>query len=312
MTAEPYVLDRSSYIGSSDAPKIAGVSTWGSPLSVWLEKVGMAESKPSSLRMWLGEKLEPIVHELYVAKTGRNPERVCEQDGPPILHPDYPFIGAHPDYDHLECKTTQYASGWGDDMSLSTVADMNMPIDYFVQVQHQLAVMRWDWEDLAVLIGHDDIRRYRVEADADVISNLIAREVQLWNENVLTGEPPEEGDEAARKAYLRKLYRQDIGEPLQPPRIATDEDLEVLDAWRAAKRAFKEAEAQVDISADAVKGIIGSTAGLIGEATWTWTKGRKRLDESILREQLSAIDRLDILATATSRGEPYPTLRDKR
>jgi len=301
-------LDRSTYIGSSDAPKIAGLSKWGSPLSVWMEKTGMAEPKRETLRMWLGTKLEPIVLELYEQKTGRLPDRVVEPDDDPILHPDHSFIGAHPDYERLECKTTQYASGWGDDMSTATVDDMTIPIDYFIQTQHQNMVMGWDWTDLAVLIGHDDFRRYRVPADPKVIENLLAVEVALWQDHVLTGVPPDEDDPEARKAYLRKVFPS-ANEGTRP---ATPDELTMLDVWRQAKLAAKAAEAELEEAADRVKRAIGNAAGLTGEATWTETKGRKYLDESVLRERLTGIDRLDILDEATKRGAPYRTLRDKR
>lgn len=300
------MLDRSTYIGSSDAAPIAGFSPWGSPLSVWMDKMGLSEPKDETLRMWLGKKLEPIINELYEQKTGVA-TALYPQDGPPILHPEYPFIGCHPDAEGVEFKTSSFRKEWGEDGSTVTVDNMTIPLHYFIQTQHQMAVMEWSTIDVAVLIGHDDLKRFTVPRNDEVIANLLAAEVELWGYKE-RGEPPPEDDPESRKAYLRSRFPS----VLEDMRAATPEDLEALERWRTAKRQSAQAEAELSEAVDRLKARIGDAAGIVGEATWTETKGRKGIDMEVLREQMVAIDRTDILEAIEKRGKPFRTLRDKR
>ena len=297
-------LDRNAYLGSADAPQVVGLSKWGSPLSVWMRKVGLTDDdRKPSLRMWLGERLEPIVLELYAAKTGRLPERVVGPDAPPLLHPEHPFIGAHPDYERLEVKTSRSAYGWGDDGQTVTLDNLVIPVGYFAQVQHQLAVTGWDWSDLAVLIGHDDIRRYTVPADADFIGRLIVAEIEFWG-YVERREAPPDDDPEAREALLRALYPTD-SEPARPP---TPEELVVLAEWREARRALRAAEVADKMATVAVRELVGPAAGLIGEVSYR-ASTTKRIDPEAVR--LVFADRPDLLEGVT-RVTTSRTLRDTK
>jgi len=297
-------LDRSTYIGSSDAARIAGLSPWGSPLSVWMEKTGFIEPKDETLRMWLGSKLEPILLELFEQKTGKSPARY-PQDAPPILHPKYPFIGCHPDADYLELKTTEFARDWGEDGSVVTLDAMTIPLHYFIQTQHIMACMEWPTIDVAVLIGHKDFRRYEVPANPTVIDQLIRTEVAFWTDHVETGVAPEQDDIESRKAYLRKRFPA----PIADMRAATPEDLQALEEWRLAKAELKSAEQRAEQAANRIKSRIGDNAGIIGEATWTTTR-RKGLDMTALREQMTAAG-MGFILDACSTETEYRTLRDK-
>lgn len=277
-------LDRSTYIGSSDAAPIAGLSKWASPLTVWMRKTGLDPDGPKpTLRMWLGERLEPIILELYEAKTGRKPPRVVGPDDPPMFHVEHPFIGAHPDYERLEVKTSRSAYGWGDDGETVTLSNLAIPVGYFAQVQHQNAVMGWDWSDVAVLIGHDDIRRYTVPADADFIGRLILAEIEFWG-YVERNEPPPDDDPEARAALLRALYPEDT----EPARPATPEELMTLAEWRQSQAALREAEAAAKYAAVGVREMVGPASGLIGEVSYKAQKTR-RIDPTLVRDEVYAL-----------------------
>ena len=58
----PWLEFRRSHVMASDTPKIMGVSPYGSPYSVWLEKMGMGEQKKTSA-MDLGNKMETIIRD---------------------------------------------------------------------------------------------------------------------------------------------------------------------------------------------------------------------------------------------------------
>jgi predicted phage-related endonuclease len=67
----------------------------------------------------------------------------------------------------LEIKTASYHSAR---------SGRRHPVAYQCQVLHQLAVTGHAWADVAVLIGGQDFRIYRVNRDEDKIADLIARE----------------------------------------------------------------------------------------------------------------------------------------
>jgi hypothetical protein len=81
----------------------------------------------------------------------------------------------------LEIKTASYHSApqW----------EEGIPVAYQCQVLHQLAVTGHDWADVAVLIGGQDFRIYRVNRDEDKIADLIARETVFWQHVVLDTQP---------------------------------------------------------------------------------------------------------------------------
>lgn len=292
------VVDRSTYIGSSDAALIANLSPWGSPLTVWNRLVGLtpAESEPT-LRMYLGKRLEPIVLDLYEARTQTRPAKLLDDDAPPIMHKQHAMIGCHPDYDHLEVKTARSSFEWGEDESVVSTENMTIPLHYYLQVQHQMAVMGWASIDVAVLIAHDDFKRYIVPADKNVIERLIAAELELWD-FAQRGVPPPLDDAASRKAYLRARFPKDV-EPMRP--ATEQEQLQVM-RWRKAVDTLKEAELHEALEADRVKAMIGHSSGLSGLASYK-LQTRTTIDTDRLRERLREIERLDILRDVTRSSE---------
>jgi predicted phage-related endonuclease len=261
-------LDRAAYIGSSDAAGIANLSPWATPLSVWSRKVGLVPwDQPPSLRMWLGERLEPIILDLYEQRTQRRPERVVGAMDPPIIHPRYidePWpMAAHPDFEGLEVKTARSGREWGEDGATVTVQDMAVPLHYFLQVQHQIAVMGWDHEDVAVLIGHDDFRVYTVPADPEVIANLEAAEAE-FRTYLVSGVPPPEGDAAARREYLRARWPSEAA----GMRPATPEEVLLVEQWRQAKALAEGLKVTSERLQLELATVIGDASGLAGLVTY--------------------------------------------
>src|SRR4051794_24106075 len=83
--------DRSTYIGSSDAPAIVGVSSYGrTALDVWDEKLGQGPPDSWNSAMRWGDRLEPLILEAYEEQTGRKVDR-RKRFHP---HPRHAFIGA--------------------------------------------------------------------------------------------------------------------------------------------------------------------------------------------------------------------------
>lgn len=258
--------DRSTYIGASEAAAVVGLSRWDSPVGVWSRKVGVTTEEPTPpLRMWLGQRMEPILLELFTARTGLKPrahQRLVVAKG-------IPYIGAHPDFYQLEVKTARNANGWGEDGAVVTEDDPSaIPIDYFLQVQHQLFCTGWDHSWVAVLIGHDTFRTYDVQRAPTIIEGLVAAEVELWEQNVLTGVPPAMDDSDAARDWLRSRFPRDT----EPLRVATPEEAMLIDEAYAANALAAEADKRAKALKHQLELAIGNARGLTSgrlRATWS-------------------------------------------
>lgn len=119
-----------------------------------------------------------------------------------LANVDREVVGAG-DVQILECKTAGIhgARLWRD----------GVPEYVQLQVMHQLAVTGHRAADVAVLIGGQELRIFRIERDEALIARLIALEQEFW-EMVQSGTaPPGDGSESSEKA-LRYLYPVDSGD----------------------------------------------------------------------------------------------------
>jgi putative phage-type endonuclease len=181
MITEEQRLERMTYLGASDAAAVLGLSRWQTPLGLWAEKTGqLPPNQNQSLAMEVGNELEELVCKLFTKRANRPVRRVNETQ----VHPNYSFIRANIDRRIigedaiLEAKT---CSGWkakewdGDDI----------PQEYLIQVQHQLAVTGKERGYIAVLIGgNQDFRWKEVPRDNELIKEIIQREAEFWTKYV--------------------------------------------------------------------------------------------------------------------------------
>lgn len=205
MSREQWLAVRRGGIGSSDAAAAVGLSPYKSPLELWLEKTGRKDGPDlsESEAVFWGTTLEAIIANVYAARTGNKVRRVNAV----LQHPDHPFMLANLDRavgaeGVLEVKTAggHSAQFWED----------GVPEHYQCQVIHQLAVTGKAWADVAVLIGGQDFRIYRIERDESQISDLITRESEFWNMVESDIQPAVDGSESSGSA-LAYLYPRDSG-----------------------------------------------------------------------------------------------------
>lgn len=187
-----WLAQRRLSIGSSDAAAACGLSRYKTELQLYMEKRGeLAEEDFSTKRrVRMGHKLEPIVAEEYEIATKRRLQRVRN-----VLRSNtYPFMCASLDRvvvgerRLVELKTAGYWAAkqdadWGPDGTDLT------PIEYAIQVAHQLIVTTYDAADLAVMIDNDDLRIYNFAPDERLMALVIERETDFWR-RVQEGDPP--------------------------------------------------------------------------------------------------------------------------
>lgn len=265
MSRERWLEERRKGIGGSDVAKIAGVSRWGTPLSVFLEKTGaFVQDEPGESAYW-GEVLEDVVAAEFAKRTGlkvRRRNSIC-------FHKDYPWMLANIDREvvgankGLECKTTSAFAkdGWDGD---------ELPDAYYLQVQHYIEVMGWESCFVACLIGGQRFIWKEVFRDTTTIASLIEIERDFWR-RVEANDPPPLCvlDDPAM------LYPEDTDPELLEP---DDDMIAVAENLAAITERMAGLESDAKALQLKIKERIGEHAGIHGIATWRTTKAKAEVD----------------------------------
>lgn len=280
--ADPAV--RRTMIGGSDVAKICGVSRFGGPMDVFMEKMGHSAPLVETSPMAWGKLLEDTVARYWSKQTGIPVRRVNRT----LRHPVRFFAGAHVDRlagpDILEVKTSGafVANDWGEQDT------DQVPADPFLQGLHYAYVLNRPKVHYAVLIGGQAFRKYVYERDRELEREIEDRVESFWHDNVEKGVPPDiDGSESAGR-YLSLRHPRVL-----VPTVEWSEDIE------AAALAYHAAREQ-ETAATAAKGLwrnrIAELLGDAGEATapgfvvrYSETAGAKRVDLDALRAAHPAI-----------------------
>jgi predicted phage-related endonuclease len=276
---QEFLEEQQRGIGATDAPKILGLSKWGSALTVYERLTEGPRDDVPSLPAWLGMRLQGVVAELYTTATGQE-VRAANQH---FQHREDPFLVAHLDYRAkgrpsllVECKTRAHMTGYGED------GTGEIPAEVWTQVQHEMLVTGATETHVAVLFGHHTFRVYPIPRDEEFIASWRARATAFWNDHVLARVPPEPTGHYADDQYLRRLHPSDDGTLL----AATAEQVDLMRQLVLATNNVKATEAARDEVQNQLKLAIGDAAGLIGpfgEVTWK----RSKDSESVAWDQVA-------------------------
>ena len=279
---------RRTGIGGSDAGAVLGLSKFRTPLDVYLDKVDEAPEREETQAMKLGKKLEPVVASLYTEDTGIALREL--PDDYMAVHPDYPFMIAHPDRlgedEKLvaELKTTNAFAGgeWGETGEVyanASEAEEGIPDFYVVQLCHYQAVENRDYGAMAVLIGGQDFRYYHMHRDRRFEQVLIRAAEQFWHKHVLPRVPPD----PQNVEDLKLLYPKDAGHSIE----ATGEIMDAVAELKNEKSEYKDTENRIDALEFAIKAFMGAASELVdvdGRKLVTWKAGQaKRFSQKELR-----------------------------
>ena len=280
MSREEWLQWRNLGIGSSDAPVAIGMSRYKSPLELWMEKTGrkMPDDLSNKDAVFWGTTLEPIVANVYAEKTGKKVRRVNSV----LQHPEHPFMLANLDRiveggGVLEIKTAGLRSQgqW----------EEGVPVAYQIQVLHQLAVTGKAWADVAVLIGGQEFRIYRIERDETRITQLLELEKTFW-QHVERQTPPDADGSASSHRALTLLYPQNsttLVDYSEKPEMNA-----LFKALMEARQRSKMAEQQESLLEQRIKEAIGDAEGGLfsqGKALWKCSKPSRTLDTKELAQE---------------------------
>jgi len=271
---------RKAGIGGSDIAAVLGLSPWGSPWTVWADKLGFLPEQPDDAGIleagrWLELAIGPWTQDrlgLFVSGEQRwcvhteNDWMRCTIDG--VLSESPGAIW--PPETLLEIKTSGPGAVWDD-----------VPPHYRSQVLWQMAVTGAQAVVIARLAGrrldHHWIER-DAEAEAD-IAFMVEAGRAFWFDHVLTEVPPPVDASDATSAVLGALH------PRHAPDTGVDLDADLVEHWRAAKAAAKAADEQVRLCENAIKAALGDreVGRVDGNTVCTWrTSTRTSLDTKAL------------------------------
>ena len=181
---------RKQGLGATDCAVVMGLSQYKTPYELWLEKTGRKE--PDSIlsddRLHLRHAHEETISREYARRKDVKLRRVNQT----IFHKRLPFMLCNLDRviigqkKIVECKSASgfMRSYWGE-----TGSD-EAPIEYLLQVQHQMACAEYEDSDIAALIDIDDYRIYSTPRNEKIIKKIEDACEKFWFENVLADIAP--------------------------------------------------------------------------------------------------------------------------
>lgn len=275
LSHEDWLAARRGGIGGSDAPVIMGVNPWKSPMDLWLEKTGDFADEPGETakeRMYWGQVLEDVVAQEFSRRTGKKTRR----RNAILIHPRHDWMLANVDRlvvgekAGLECKTT---SAYYQD-------DGVLPLLYYAQVQHYMAVTALRTWYVAILAGGQRYFCYEVPRNDEYINALIEAEQYFW-QLIQDGTHPEMDGSEASGRVLDRLYPRGSGEIDLPP-----DAFGLVQQYDEAAEEEKAAKMRKDEAANRLKAMLGEhERASVYDRKVSWTNVEtSRLDTKRLKE----------------------------
>lgn len=177
-------------LGATDCAAVMGLSPYKTPYELWMIKTGRMEENSilSEDRLRLRHAHEETISREYATQKNCKLKRVNKT----LFHRRLPFMLCNLDRviigqrKIVECKTS---SGFLRQMWGINGTD-EIPIQYILQVQHQLSVSEYDDADLAALIDIDDYRIFPMPRNEKVIKKVEDACEHFWVEHVIRDIPP--------------------------------------------------------------------------------------------------------------------------
>lgn len=270
-THDEWVEARAKGIGGSDVAAIMGISAYKSPLEVWLEKTGKvppADLSDNEKVEW-GTRLEQVIANKFAEE---HPNLKVLRKNCTMRSVDRPWALANIDRELrgegrgiLEVKTAGLRS---EDQWV-----FGPPAYYLTQVQHYLSVTGWDYAYVAVLIGGQEYREYRIERDEEDIAAIDKAVDEFWNEYVMKGVMPKMTGKGRESQALTAFYPE--GEGVE---YVSDMDMPILAERVELGRQIKALEERKKLIDNEIRARIGLGKCLESEsvrATWVRTASKK-------------------------------------
>lgn len=175
---------RKGKIGASDAPVIAGVSPWMTPLQLWEEKIGMRQQRSANAAMQRGIDKEEEARCFFEQEIGII-------FFPQVLtHKNYQWMIASLDGLSIDENLAVEIKCPGDEDHRFVLETGEPPRKYYPQLQHQLAVSGLEFTYYFSFKSETDTAHVKVYRDDSYIQLLIDKELKFY-ECMQSFTPPE-------------------------------------------------------------------------------------------------------------------------
>lgn len=300
MSRAIWLEQRKQGLGGSDMGKVLGVSEWGTPLDVWLDKTGRSEPVEDNDAMWIGRELEDSVAKRYAEENG---VQVRRHNFMMIDHENH-LVG---NIDRLVHVTGTMPAHKGEivtarALEVKTSGQMpwdELPEHYKAQVHTYMCLApSIEIFDVAALFYGLQKRMeiFTEHRDNDIVSYIRNVAKEFWEKYVLTDTAPAPQSEADCK----KLWASSRGETVR----ATPDIIDVIGSLQAVREQMKELEVEQDhlrtevmafmAEADTLK----DAEGKKNLVTWRTAKDREVIDWQAIAKALKASD--DVIAAHTT------------
>lgn len=285
---EQWLELRRSGVGGSDIGAIAGFSRYATPFALWLDKRGELPPEQDERLERLGRiglRIESFIAELFAEETGLTVRKVGT-----LARPERPWVRVNLDRAVEGCpdgpclleiknRSAYLVKDW----------DEQVPDDTECQVHWGLLVTGWSHAHVAVLIGGNDFRHYRVERDQQLLDHLLMIGEVFWN-RVLTDDPPSVGFSETDTKLLSLLY----ADPDPDSQIEADPgEIDFLLKRRATgAELVGQGERIVDTVNNRLRQIAGDACVVTcnGKPAYTWKAvTTTRLDAKAVRREMPEI-----------------------
>lgn len=263
---EAWFRHRQGGITATDLPAILGLSAYRNSLAVWAEKSGELDvaDEPGEAALWGLALEEPIAQEW----ARRNGTTVMQIGVVANVHCTWQrasldrLVRVCPDREgpcglEVKCRSAHVAGRWSSDI----------PDDVLAQVMWQMQVTGYGHMHLAVLIGGNELRQYRVDRDRALIEMLVREGGRLW-QHVQDGTPPPVDHDALLRSVLDQLHPNREGLVYLPANTIDALVAERRDAGREyaeASRTLKTAKARIEAADAAIVEALGDGDALAVE-----------------------------------------------
>jgi len=256
-------------LGGSDIAPILGLDHYRDGFTIWAEKKGHAgPTLPPTLSQKIGIELQSGLLAIYGFMTGHEVQEVDET----FSLAEQPWMVFSPDglctdeRRGVDAKVVsgQWCNEWGEDAS-------DIPYSVQLQAAWYMACLGYPaWDIIALVAGHPRI--YSLTRDRELESMMVARAKEWWDRFIVGDERPSigGGDGAAR--WLERTFpthkRPDM-------RIATEQEIMLLEDYTRIRLLQKNCERQRDELESQLKFAVGAREGLAWSGgKFTWRKAR--------------------------------------
>ncbi|OUN37889.1 hypothetical protein B5G28_09940 [Faecalibacterium sp. An77] len=275
---------RKQGIGGSDAAVVCGISRYKSPVELWMEKTGRMPDQEAGEAAYWGTQLEGLVRTEFTKRTGIQVEHRMEllrSDEHPFMQANLDGTCVHPEFGPciFEAKTASAfkAGEWED----------GIPDEYFLQVQHYMAVTGYGGCYIAALIGGNSFRWKFIPRDEELIALLVQLEADFWQHVQSETPPPLDGSSASAR-FLAERF------PSSVPRstVALPENAAALvQQYDEAGQQIKLLTERKQEAENLLKEMLGDhETGTAGDHLVTWKNVvQERLDTKTLKVEHPAL-----------------------